>query len=399
MPTYDKDFESVPHAGGRIRRMVNGKYTGERSDGGRIRRQSFGTLTEAKKWLSDLGARRKVQGTIATTLTASQVRDAIDAFHQLQAAQKTVTLSELVRVHIEGEKRKAIGETIAILIDKHLKEGERKGQRPRTVGDKKNRLSTFSTTCGNRNLGEISKADVEAWLESTGATGRNLRNYQTVIQGFFNWCAKTVDGYANDVARYAQDTVKDLEPAETVTAKEAREVLGFMEQRNPEAALALALGLFAGLRTDEITGKAGLRWEDVDLERGEIIIQAGQAKTRRQRRVEITANLRRWLERYRKDTGRIAPRFNAFRKHRQTACDALKVSWPSNAARHSFGTFYARLHGAHKAAEIMGHVGGLGIFTAHYEGRPVALAEAQAFFRIEPIPHESAKVIRMKGVA
>jgi integrase len=379
--------------------MVNGRYTGERSDGGRIRRESFDTLAEVKKWLSDLGARRNAQGTIATALTAPQVRDAIDAYHALKSGGYEITLCELVQLHIAGVKRKAIGETVAILIDKHLKDGIRRGLRERTLYDKQNRLKSFATLHGERNLGEITKEDVSAWLDGTGATGRNLRNNQTAIQSFFNWCAATVEGYANDVAHFPQDTVKDIEPAEIVTAKTARGVLHAMEKRNPNAALVLAIGLFGGLRTDEITGKAGLQWEDIDFEKGMIFVRAGQAKTRRLRKVPITDNLRAWLVRYRKDAGRVSCCEEVFYEHRSAVCSQLRIEWPKNAARHSFGTFYARLHGAHKAAEIMGHIGGIAMFSEHYEGKPVALAEAQAFFKIEPIPTEGAKIIQLEGVA
>lgn len=390
---------SEAHHGGRVRKTTSGRYTAERSTDGKLRRATFDLKSEAIGWLKDLGARRDRQGHLATALTARQTADALDAYQRLEAAGLDISLAGLVQLHVDGEKRKAIGETISAMIDKYLLEGGRKGQRERTITDKRTRLSSFDQLFGSRNLGEITREDVEGWLFSTEAKGRNLRNFQTVIQGFFNWCGKTVDGYRNEVANFPQDTAKDIEPAATVTPTQVRDVLHAMEANSPEAALALALGCFAGLRTDEITGKAGLQWEDVDLERGEIIVRAGQAKTRRQRRVEITPNLRAWLVKHRKEAGRISPRFNAFRKHRTAACEAVGVEWPANGARHSFATYYARMNGGHKAAEAIGHIGGLAMFTEHYEGRPVPMKEAQRFFEIQPLPSEGAKVIRMEATA
>ena len=398
MAKYITGF-SEAHHGGRVRKTTSGRFTAERATDGKIRRATFDLKSEAIGWLKDLGVRRDRQGHVAMALTARQSADALDAYQRLEAAGLDISLAGLVQLHVDGEMKKAVGENIAVMIDKFLADGERKGQRERTMRDKRSRLSSFVNLFGERNLGEITKDDVEGWLYSTGAHGRNLRNYQTTVQSFFNWCGKTVDGYTNTIATFPQDTVKDIEPAATVTPAQARDVLHHMEQNSPEAALALALGCFAGLRTDEITGKDGLQWGDVDFEHGEIIVRAGQAKTRRQRRVEITPNLRAWLVKYRKEDGRITPRYNAFKRHRQAACEAVGITWPSNAARHSFGTYYARIHGAHAAAQFMGHVGGIAVFSESYEGRPVPLAEAERFFKIEPAPSVGAKIIRMEATA
>ena len=399
MATYDKTFKSIPHAGGRVRKTASGKFAAERSDGGRIRRQTFGTIKEAKEWLSELGARRNVQGRIATALTADQARDAIDAFHRLETVGQRITLCEVVNQWLLDEKQKATGEPVGTMVHKYIEDGKRRGLRERTIYDKENRLKSFTDAHGEKNIGAITKKDVEAWLDSTEATARNLRNYKTAIQGFFNWAEKQVEGYRNTVANFPQDETKDIEPAEIVTTKQARDVIHAMEKRSPTAALLLAMGMFAGIRTDEISGKGGLKWEDVDFEQNLIYVQASQAKTRRLRKVPITGNLRQWLLKYRKDTGKITCCEEVFYEHRAAVCRGLKIQWPKNGARHSFGTYYARLNGIHKAAEVMGHIGGISMFTEHYEGKPIKLADATAYFNITPLPSEAAKVIRMEGVA
>jgi integrase len=399
MPTFDTTFKSIPHAGGRIRKTTSGKYAAERSDGGRIRRSTCETVKEAKEWLSGMGARRNLQGRIATALTANQTRDAIDAFHRMAENRIEYTLCEILDQWMQGEKQKAIGEPVDTLVQRYIEDGKRRGLRERTLYDKENRLKSFAESHGAKNIGAVTKADVEAWLDATGAAGRNLRNYKTTIQGFFNWSESQIEGYQNTVAKYPQDESKDIEPAEIVTPKEAGDVLHMIEKRSPKAALVLALGLFAGLRTDEIIGKAGLKWADVDFENRQIFVQPSQAKTRRLRKVTITDNLLSWLKKYRKEKGRIGCGEDVFYSHRMAACESLRIDWPKNGARHSFGTYYARLKGVHAAAEVMGHIGGIAMFTEFYEGKPITMSDATRYFRIEPMPAKGAKIIKMEATA
>jgi hypothetical protein len=70
------------------------------------------------------------------------------------------------------------------------------------------------------------------------------------------------------------------------------------------------------------------------------------------------------------------------------ACEKLGVHWPKNGARHSYGTYYAKVHGGYsQAADNMGHVGGIKMFMSAYKGY-CTKADAEAYWKIEPLPEK-----------
>lgn len=92
----------------------------------------------------------------------------------------------------------------------------------------------------------------------------------------------------------------------------------------------LALGAFAGLRTAELQR---LDWNEIDLDRGFITVDASKAKTRQRRLVPISENLRLWLMPCQQASGPVClhqrPQIAAAR-----LCKA--VAWQENGLRHSF---------------------------------------------------------------
>src|SRR5690606_34160465 len=97
------------------------------------------------------------------------------------------------------------------------------------------------------------------------------------------------------------------------------------------------------------------------------------------------------------ESGKVAWSYNYFGKHRKAACKAAGVEWGNNLARHSFATYYAKIHGKHAAAEQLGHRGSVSMIDDHYLGKTVKMKIAESYFKI--MPKESGKVIRMEATA
>ena len=143
----------------------------------------------------------------------------------------------------------------------------------------------------------------------------------------------------------------------------------------------LALGGFAGLRTQEILRQ---QWEDIDWEHGEIYVrQPKRVRGWRPRNVEILPALRRHLEHLALKEGKILPGgMRTLFNLRRAMMDKLNwKSWPSNCLRHSFKTY----HAAHcqdlpKLSLQMGH-SSLGM-TAYVYGTPSTRANADAWWEI-----------------
>jgi len=394
MPTTFIKGQSEPWNGGRLRKTTAGKWCAEVSDGGKIRRAFFETKDEAKKHLSDMKARRNVQGHLALALTSDETRDAMDALHRLEAAGCKRNLCQAVDFFIEHNRPRAVDMTLADALAAYMEQLRRPTDgdspaRPETLKSKKRRVKSFIEEHGEKSVWHITEADVSAWVESFGDVApRTVRNRRAELQSVFNWCERALPDYTNTVCKIVQKKPGEAAPADIVQPGDALKILRYMEANfPPRYALSMALQFFAGIRPQELLRSDNpLRWENIRLEQGEIFIPQTASKTRTFRTVPITPNLRAWIERY-PGQGRIAPAISRFRAARREAVrNATKMKvWPHDAARATYATAAGELHGLHKAAGWMGHSGTLTVFQAHYRGLLNA-TDAKRFFEIHPEP-------------
>lgn len=390
--------------GGRLRKTIAGKWCGEVADGGKIRRATFDTKQEAKGFISDMKARRNVQGRIAMALTEHQVRDALDGLHRMEAAGLgEFNLSQaadfFIKHHRHHEKDLTVNQALAAYLEE-LRQPTDGGSpaRPETLKTKSKRLHGFTAKHGTQSVREITEADVLAWIESFGDIApRTLLNRRAELQSVFNWCGKRLPDFENTVCKVKQRRKAETAPAEILTPSQARAILRAMETDSPPRyAVTMALMLFAGIRPQELLRPDNpLRWENIRLDEGIIFIPQTASKTRTFRTVPIEPNLMQWLSRYGESTGRIAPSESRFRTARTSAMEKARMKkWPSDGARHTYATACGEIHGLHKAAGWMGHSGTLTVFQAHYRGL-MPRKDAESYFTIEPINSEGAKIIRM----
>lgn len=401
--------KSKPYNGGKIRVTEWGTYQADVRIGGSRKRKQFETLDAAKRFIDDaVGESVRIGEEVFSKLTPKQAQDAVEAFHLLKQAGRSEALYSIVEAYLDREQGPGSDITIQELYDAHFSD-LMKRRRKRTWQDKENRLKGFAELFGGMKLSSVTFDLVSDWLESTGHEGRTLRNDQIAVQSFFNWVDQHTERKAreagtpslhwhNDVAVFpASDwETSDKPKVGTVSNADAVKVLHRLEELDSESALVLALGLLAGLRTAEIVEKDGLRWEDIDLTEREITITALQAKTKHGRTVHINDALLTWLVKYKRESGRVGRRFNAFRKYRSQACQDVGIEWPHNAARHTFASNYCKLKGERAAADALGHVGSVDMLLDHYRGVMQSKAKAKAFFEILTPAGTGKKIIHME---
>ena len=143
----------------------------------------------------------------------------------------------------------------------------------------------------------------------------------------------------------------------------------------------LALGAFAGLRTEEILRQ---QWEDIDWIHGEIYVrQPKRVRGWRPRHVEILPALRRHLEHLALKEDKILPGARrSFHLLRRALMDKLGWSkWPSNCLRHSFKTYHsANFQDLPRTQLQMGHAG-IGMTNYTY-GSPATRANAASWWAL-----------------
>lgn len=130
-----------------------------------------------------------------------------------------------------------------------------RGRSARTLQDLRSRLGRFAEDNKGRNLGELTTAGLQCWLDQLqGADGKPLsglsrRNFAVAIGGLLEFHRRRgvlPDNPARDLER---ETVKRSEEIEFWTPQETGVLLAAVSR---EALPALVLAMFAGLRSAEV---------------------------------------------------------------------------------------------------------------------------------------------------
>ena len=182
---------------------------------------------------------------------------------------------------------------------------------------------------------------------------------------------------------------------------EARKLLDAAADQTGRAMLpSLVLRLFCGLRTTEAVK---LDWSEVRwLEKRPFVhVLAENAKSRRNRLVEIPENALAWLKLCNPPPqGHVAPGNGNVRRYCNQFARLVrragfgpqdgtrKTSWENNYTRHSFGSYHCSLYGNPiRTAEQMGHNQNDGVLFSHYRAM-VKPGEGEAYFSLRPAGSE-----------
>ena len=176
----------------------------------------------------------------------------------------------------------------------------------------------------------VTTPDLVRFLNQVGGGRRNRRNHLTTIGTLFNHCkmmGHLPDGHPG-ISKIPKPR-KDPREIAIASVDVMRTLLG---TTNTDVMMAVALGGFSGLRSEEIKR---LRWEHIMFDQGHIEVMAQHAKTGVRRLVPLTDNLRAWLMPHRKREGKVIGYVNLSNQFEKVA-KKLKVQWKRNFLRHSF---------------------------------------------------------------
>lgn len=176
------------------------------------------------------------------------------------------------------------------------------------------------------------------------------------------------------------------------------QLVDLLEKADQAIRPAFAIGAFAGIRDSAIKK---LQWSDIDLETGTIHVRGVNAKSAKSRHVEVSENLRKWIEPMIKKSGPVWPKngralhdqakLKAGFSNPETLSEKQKEErsdwqrWPKNGLRHSYASYHLAFHkDAANLALNMGHQDTSLIFK-HY--RALVTQEAAAlYWEIIPKP-------------
>jgi integrase len=318
-------FRIRPYAHPRLKFVVASHLAGRRE------RRFFETKREAETYVELKSVELLNQGVEGATFSSELRVLARRAATLLEPFGKTVL--DAAEFYAQHLRRISASCKVAEVVEEMLGSRAGDGLSEDYLADLKIKYRAFAHTFGDRMIADIAPKEISGWLRhlNVGAVSRNtIRSRLTTLFSF----AKR-QGYTSHNPIMEVDRAK--ERGGEIGILSVADAARLMDVASPETLPYWAIGAFAGLRSAEIER---LDWGELDLESGLIEVKASKAKTASRRLVQIQPNLRRWLAPYGDRRGKVCP--SGLRKRleadRQKA--ALLENWPSNALRHSYGSYH-----------------------------------------------------------
>jgi integrase len=387
---------------GRVRFKVAGYY-----EDGRRKRCYFGTQKEAETFIQAENTKRQNLGNRAQRINGALAEDAIRAADLLrthgmtvydaartaaEAAEKLapfrISIADAIDSFLATMHQRQASVPLLTLADEFVRNRTAKQKSRAYLYDLEKRLSRFVKDFGaERIVSEVQASEVDAWIHSLRLGPQSINNFRAVLSAAWSFAVKR--GYAGenviahiDKVKVARDNIGTFSPDE---------VSRLLNAAAPEVVPFLGIGVFAGLRPEEIKR---LRWSDVSLEDRLITVNATVSKTARKRFAEIPDNLAEWQRPFVGRMGSVA--CPNLQKLVRDARDAAGIKhWPHDVLRHTFASaHYAHFQNPAHTALVLGHRDQQMLMN-HYRNlmRP---SDAARYWEVRPV-RQFGKIITMKA--
>jgi integrase len=310
-------------------------------------RRFFQDRLEAQTFLRLAKVQRENYGTAALSISDALRVEAIECSELLQPYQKTLRdATKFYLAHLKAiTGSRKVKEVVADLLAARTADG----MSSRYLGDLRVRLGRFAATFGEEMIAGISASRIDGWLRGLGVAPLTRNTFRLRVGALFSFAKRRGYVTENPVA----DVERAKERETEVVILSVSDLARLLECASSDMLPFWTIGAFAGLRTSEIER---LTWKEIDFDAGLIEVKASKAKTASRRLVTLQPNLRKWLAPYRTRRGPVCPvnlrvKFDEDRERAK-----LRAEWPSNALRHSFGSYHlAQFNDAAKLALEMGN--------------------------------------------
>ncbi len=270
------------------------------------------------------------------------------------------TILEASDFFVRNSIRSELQRTVPAVLEEFSASKRQDNLSNRYITDTHWRLKRFAAAF-NIGITHIRTRDFEDWLRSLGVGARTRNNYRTLISTMFTYARKR--GYLPKDRQHEVMNVERLKvrggAIQVFTPSELAEMMAVAEG---QAAVAVAIGAFAGVRSAEIPR---LNWEEDVIDLG-----CDQAKSASRRLAPILPALRAWLEPHKKPHGPVlryslpvclAEAFKSVAKkvtvrRQESDPEAAAFVWKHNALRHSYASYrMAEVQDAAKVSLEMGN--------------------------------------------
>jgi integrase len=357
----------------------NGWFICVRQPDGRRPKQYFPDLKARDKAFATELAEIRQRGVMA--LVSASDRQAL-AEMKAKAAPTGLTILEifhrgLKRAAIDVRATGAAAATVFLAEQKRIcDDGHISRVRLKELGSV---LRAFVRALGDRQVSEIVRPDLKTYFEGMTVGPQTRLNHARTLSFFFKWAIR--EGYASDNPVPAQ---RGVDRIPTVFSNEQVAALfEYVLSRCPELTAMMAVQWFAGLRPG---ASHHLTWEDVDFERGRLLIQPHGNKLRQPDIVQdVPPTVFGLLASVRRSSGRVAPANHL--KLARAMHETLgfrgqgKDRWPEDVARHTFASnLYALYNLDSRRVEAVLLHSSSAMLRKHYLLKNVPAERAAAYF-------------------
>ena len=312
----------------------------------------------------------------------SQERSAIIEGRE-SLAKVGLSLRDAIKLAVDIRERESRSVPVDEVVSKVLKAKADTGKGARHLSDLKYRLGLFKETFGDRVIFSITHEEVFDWIQSQSDSHTSRNNFRRHVRLLFNFAKKRKYTSENPV-----DLVEEWKgPQSEVEVIQPDEMRKFLEAAPSEIIPVLTIGAFAGLRRSELKR---LRWQDVDLETGEIFVRALNHKSAANRIVPIESNLSDWLRPFATTDGLVWPK--AGDRLFTEAKKAVSFEVPKNVLRHCYASYHiAKYNDGPLISLNLGQPNARQVFDSYR--KPIRKSHAEAYWNI--FPKQPENIVKM----
>ncbi len=355
--------------------------------GGIRRTRNLASLDDAKTAARSVASQIASGRQLALTLTNSDRESYLAAIAALREVGD-VPLHKAVASFVAQEKeRLKAGRPVPVpdVVAELLGVKTRDRMSSRYLESLRSHLLPFATEFP-RPIAEVSSRVVEQWLDNRKLSSRSRNNIRGSLKTLFAHARRV--GYLPRGETQMDSVRRVPDRGGEIGILAPDQLARLIEQADEEARLYLVLGAFTGVRSAELLR---LEWNDVNFERGHIIVGAHKAKTASRRLVPIKPNLAGWLAEFRGRKGLVFPSGRKAAERTLAYARGILGTWPSNALRHSYASY--RLAECQDAARVALEMGNSPTMLFRNYRELVDETKAAQWFSIAPA--EPANVVRM----
>lgn len=384
---------------------------------GKRRSKYFITETDALKFAKSVMAEAGFNGSSFGTITDDE-RAALTLWRSFTAEQPAAPdLAVILREAVRDWRQRHSSITLRDALARFIAHQQAEGASTRHTKTIESRIGRLVADHGEQLVASIDTGKFADWLNALQGTradkvGAKLSmvtrdNLKKSCRSFFGFCIERGWTSTNPVSVAAKKRTRDHRLAKRkapaiMHPEQIQQFLDMVEEVAPAILPFWLVKFFAGIRDAEA---ARLDWSMIDLKKGSIHLPAAITKTGDPRKVTIQPTLAAWIKPYSQKAGPLVPVATTTRYFYKKVLRHLRrpitkggkpqpFNFPSNAARHSFGTFHLfHFRDPGETALQLGHKSDPTMLWEHY-ANPAAEEHAAAFWVLES-SHQ--KIITMSG--